>query len=147
MALTIDSISINNQPFVFKEDEDGQVVEYRGKQYKSLTDLVKDAAFLSDAQYLPSFVKIANFIFKGGEFVVIDDVAAFKEKYESLIKHFTQYGKYETSEIDAPKIDAAKGKAIFFAWRVGSMVPYKVTCTFPYSGPSAEYAYTLLKPA
>lgn len=145
MNSIIQTERIKQHSFTFMY-EDGQrpLIEYQGESYDQLTELVKKAAVLSDPHYLRQFIKIANFLLRGLQFDVIEDTADFQQKYQENANNSPpEYGFYDVSSIHAPEV--REGDVIFFAEQNTSGVPYRVTCTYPFTGEFAHYAYSLLK--
>lgn len=145
MTSIIQQETINNEQFLFIYNENtGQCVEYKGKQYSSLTDLVHDVPFLSDPKNIVAFCKIANFIFRGLEFNFIEDIAKYQKLYHEVFsKILPEYGIYDLTPMQKPKIE--NGKAVFYVENSGTHVPYHASCTFPFKDKSARYDYELLK--
>lgn len=146
MTVLLMTENINDHSFFMKLDTSTRepFIEYKGKSYQALTELVQDADILSDVNHLQALAKIANFLFRGAEFEVIDDIAYFKNGYAAVVKAAPQYGEYDVSVIHSPAVK--DGKLSFFVEHSTMHVPYRVTCTYPYHGKDACYSYSLLKP-
>lgn len=142
MKTTVSTEEIQKQQFTLAfDDSDQPVIEFQGREYSSLTDLVAATPLLSDAKFLPQYTHIANFLLTGIGFMVIDDPVAFRRRYEKNAGKLTpEYGVYDISSIREPYIE--NGKLIFFAENNASGVPYKVTSPFPMDG--SECSYDLL---
>lgn len=146
MTILVQTETIQQSSFQLKCEEisGAPLVEYQGKQYCDLTELVKDAGTFNDATYLAEFVRIANFIFKGRQFNVIENISDYQEKYKNVYRNrLSEYGIYDTSEIKEPFLK--DGKAIFFVEHSTIHVPFRVICTYPFTGNEAKYSYSLLK--
>lgn len=144
MTVVTTTINVNQSVFNLKFDEriGEPYVEFEGENYADLTKLVNAASFLSDQSNLKSFILIANFLFRGNEFEVIEDIADFQKRYSVIAKRLPHYGIYDISVVKPPVVK--DGLAIFFAEHSTMHVPYRVTCTYPYIG-KAHYNYGLLK--
>lgn len=144
MSTVIQKEVILDKSFTFLNDENSDpAIEFGGQTYKKLADLTGKIPFLSDKKHLKEFVRIANFLFTGQEFAIIDDVAAYQKRYRANAGKLTsEYGIYDVSSIKDPFLE--NGKVIFYAEKKSSGVPYKVICTYPYTDENAECAYTLL---
>ena len=82
-------------------------------------------------------------MFTGGDFTLIEKPVDYKNHYAQTAGKFThEYGIYDVSSIRRPFIE--NGKAVFFAEKNSSGVPYKVFVTFPFNDCNAECSYTLL---
>lgn len=144
MSTIVQTEVISDKKFTLVFDEDGSpAVDFENKHYRKLPELVAKASFLSDPRNLRQFVRIANFLFTGQEFMLIENVAEYQKRYRANAGKLTrEYGIYDVSSLKDPYVE--KGKAIFFAEKNSSGVPYKVICTYPFDDESAECAYTLL---
>lgn len=139
---------LQNQQFGFiLDDNERPAIEFEGKQYNDMTDLVKAAPALSDPKNLRQFIHIANFLFTGLDFMIIEDnVQEYQSRYRSNAGKLTrEYGIYDVSSLREPYLE--NGKLIFFAEKNSSGVPYKVICTFPFTSQGARCDYTLLPEA
>jgi hypothetical protein len=115
-------------------------IEYQGKNYSSLVDLIADAPFLADPSNLLQYIHIANFLFTGLDFSVIEDAEDYKKRYQtSAGKFIREYGIYDVTSISTPYVEG--NNLIFFAENNSSGVPYKAVSTYPYArGGNSEYA-------
>lgn len=145
MNVTLMTLAIGPRVFslVFDEGARTSYVEYQKKNYRDLVDLVHEVKGLSEVKNLSIFVKIANFMFQGSDFEVIEDIQEFKNRYASFSQHLSQYGKYDISEIEGPKI--VDGTVVFYVEHQAMHIPYRVTCTYPFEHKNARYCYELLK--
>lgn len=144
MSTIVQTEVIQGKRFAFVYEANGRsAIDYEGTQYRNLDELVKKVPTLADPKNLKQFIRIANFLFTGQEFMLIDDPAEYQKRYRANAGKLTkEYGIYDVSSIKTPYIE--NGKVIFFAEKNSSGVPYKVICTFPFNSPAAECAYTLL---
>lgn len=134
---------VNQEKFIFIfEDVKRPSIEYRGVTFYSLAELIQKATFLSDSRYFDQFIRIANFLFRGLEFDVIDDINEFKKRYQENANHTPpEYGVYDITSMVQPVV--TEGKALFFVEKNATGIPYRVVCTYPYADEFSEYSYSL----
>lgn len=140
MSTAVHSEMINGQKFnLVWEENDQPAVEYKGHAYNSLAELIAAAPFLAESKYLQHYVRVANFLFTGLDFLVIENAEEYKQRYlRNAGKLTKEYGIYDPSSIKEPYVE--NGKLIFFAENNSSAVPYKVISTYPYQkGGSCDY--------
>jgi hypothetical protein len=141
MSSAIHTEMIQDKKFVLVwGSSDQPEIEHEGKTYSSLVDLIADSPFLADSSNLMQYIRIANFLFTGLDFSVIEDAEDYKKRYQANAGKFTrEYGIYDASSISKPYVEG--NKLIFFAENNSSGVPYKAMSTYPYArGGTAEYA-------
>ncbi len=114
-----------------------------------LADLIKEVPELQNKANLIKLVKIANFLYKGTQYEIIEDPEAYIEEYNKIIENensiyelspyaLIRYGIFDVSEIQLPKIK--DNQLIFY---VSSKIPYIVKLNYPI-GAHPQITYELL---
>ena len=148
-SITIFSIKLEGREFKFKKDQNGHpFIVCDTKPYKSLLDLIKAFPKLKNKEKLNKLAQFANFMIKGTEFVCIDCVKTFKEKYkqqldfkknsyDSSLFKIPYYGVFDVDELKSPNID---DNALIYYVINFQNVPYRATCQLSSdSDPVAKY--------
>lgn len=128
------------------------MIQYESRYYHSFNELINTFPHpLTDD--LKLFAEMANFMFKGDEFSVIDDIEAFKKAYHTQIQRektrfivaeqrLSEYGIFDLSSLHSPRLEAQQ--FIFFVKNDFNQLPYKVTCTLSSHEQTSHVHYTLL---
>ncbi len=136
-------VRINSKEFFLERLLETFYVRFEGKRYDNLTDLQTDAPLLQDVRHLTQFAIIANFFFTGGEYEFISNPASFKKEYKIIqIKNRHPYGVYDSSSIEEPIIQ--QQVLIFYVKHRPSGVPYKASCSYPFTDKNQVFTYQLL---
>lgn len=145
MTAIMSTVNINQDTFLLKFDQrtNAPTIEFKGKKYTSLEELLNECPTLANGKNLIQFCKIANFLFRGTEFDVIEDIPQFQKRYPVISKVLPQYGVFDITAIKPPEIK--NGQLVFYAEHSTMHVPYCVTSTYPFKGEDACYSYSLLK--
>ncbi len=140
----IQIIKIEDREFALTINGDVSVIEFEGQSYTDMQHLQDAAQILSDSKHAKEFAAIANFLFTGLEFEIINDPISFKKEYQKIIDVGSNpYGLYDVTQIENAALTNL-GTIVFFVQNVVTRVPYKVTCTYPYNGVRPSFSYQLL---
>ena len=129
-----------------------------GTLHTSVTTLIEEFPFLTKAQNLLLFAKLANFLFKGLDYEVIEDVEKYKQEYLDQIDSesesfelppfaLTSYGgEFDVKEISPPylkkdKAESDKHVLVFYATQ---RIPYRISCEFSLGSDDFSYRCELL---
>ena len=130
------------------------VVKVEANSYHQIWVLAHANPFLHDPAALPYFCEIANFLWKGGDFELIDSIPLFQMDYNKRILfeqthqadllpyRVTDYALFDLSSMHSPKIE--ESSALFFVYNKATGIPYRVVCPFPYTAVSTFVHYQLL---
>lgn len=90
-------------------------------------------------------MKVANFLFSGIRFEVIEDISAYVKRYARLLAEdprIAAYGNFDVSVIKPPAVK--DGMALFYVEEIATGLPYRVQCSYPYTDARQPFVYTLL---
>lgn len=119
-------------------DKEKRSVRWQGEEYDSLARLIKSCEGLH--QDLLALATVANYLFQGLSFVVIDNPQHFRQSYEARLSWEEQhpeqmawaqlrdFGAFDLSAMDFPKIE--EGRLVFYAFHRQSALPYVVKCSY-----------------
>lgn len=135
-------------------NEQVPLAEFQNQMYPHVWLLIQQLPLLSNADYLGEFSQISNFLWKGLEFQIIEqivDYQSFYLKQVELEKKFpsdvfpyrlTDYKLFDVSVMHKPLLE--NGKLIYFVYHISTGLPYRVICPFPYTSPSSLVHYQTL---
>lgn len=127
----------------FLLDEGKPFIAWNGQSEERLERVVKRIPEIS--QNLGDFAKIANFLFSGIRFEVIEDIDTYVARFERLLvadPRLADYGTFDVSEIQHPVVK--KDTLLFYVEEIATGLPYRVQCPYPYMDSKQPFAYELL---
>ncbi|MCE5317745.1 MAG: hypothetical protein LLG04_10385 [Parachlamydia sp.] len=143
MKTLYDEMTIGAHKLQFLLDEGKPSLAWNGQSEERLERVVKQ--FPEISQNLGDFAKIANFLFSGIRFEVIEDIATFVERYQRLLfadPRLAAYGTFDVSKIQLPVVK--KDRLFFYVEEIATGLPYRVKCPYPYMDSEQPFAYELL---
>lgn len=122
-----------------------------GKKYREVNSLIEEFPELEKENNIDKLARLANFLFQGTTYHVIDNVETFKEAYLTRIEfeknsldympmRLIDHGVFDVNGMHPPKIEGTD--LIFYAKDDHTGVPYRVT--YPIGNPNTKAAYQLL---
>lgn len=138
-------VRIDSGEIAFKVDDDSKsVVEYKGNTYRGIPQLLEAIPALKEKEHLLELSKVINFLAKGWQFSIIENITEAKDLYHRRLEaekdEPLQRGEFDWTKVSLPKYEGEK--AIFFATDDTTGVPYEVN-VFLQRNP-IEVAYNLL---
>ncbi len=129
-------------------EEGKRVVDYNGIHYKQLSALVSACPEVRQQEHRNEFARVANFLFKGLTYEVIDDIAAFKKEYRERVAkeangldtrgpRISDYGLFDVSGMHGPQI--RDDKMVFYVRHSKTELPYEVSVALSPNRKKASY--------
>lgn len=125
-------------------------VGYKEKSFRTLYALID--AFPQLAENFSKSAELANFLMRGMDFQLIEDIEAFKLSYHEQLAsnlnenddkpHLADYGHFDLSSLHPPRLN--NGQLVFFVKGGHTHLPYQVSVSFPMPTSSQPSAYSLL---
>lgn len=146
MKTTYRELKVGSHDLKLGWDDSGSPVVVDGKhEIGYLDELVKKIPELTNPSYVESFAIIANFLFSGYDYEVIEDLEHFANHYRRRLQEdpsLAEYGVFDIDVIQKPSV--SDHNAIFYVEQLSTGVPFRVSCPFPYVNRSRPFAYTPL---
>lgn len=155
MKTSIQTLYVHKNEINFFFDKSNlPVIEINGQVYQSLPHLFIKFPLLFDCHCLERAAQIINFLAKGLEFQLIDNIEAYKDDYRERLEssqlellsemdEFTHdYIHFDLSSMHQPKL--FDGCLVFFAKHDLTGFPYKVSLVFPINDENPDIDYELL---
>lgn len=128
-------------------------ISYNGTLYQELPLLLKACPALLSQDHLLIYCQVANFLFAGVLYDVIDNPTSFKARYhatpplnemveDSTILARPLLGPFNISEIALPRVSGAT--VTYYVEDTYNNVPYRVRCPYPYHDTNIAVDYDLL---
>jgi hypothetical protein len=121
------------------------MLKYKNDVYQNMSELLRDFPDLIVPENAFLLAKLCNFMSKGLEFKVIEDIEEYKKKYRACIEYeqthtvinshrLVDFGVFDVSIINVPHL--TPHQFIFFVCHEYNYLPFRVTYALP---PSREY--------
>jgi len=140
---------------IFLELHDGSpFAKFRDEWLSHLWILCKKCPLLTNIAYIKPFALIANFLWKGDGFQVIEQIEEYQNFYYQQIEmennnptdvfpfRLTDYQIFDVSVMHSPQV--IDESLHFFVYHALSGLPYRVVCPFPYTSLSTLVHYQIL---
>lgn len=130
------------------------LVEFENQYIHHIWILSQQITLLTDVAYLNEFSQISNFLWKGLQFLFIDQIAEYQNFYLTQVElekkqpndvfayRLTDYKIFDISVMCEPHINA--GHLHYFVYQAETGIPYRVVCPFPYTSLSTLVHYQIL---
>lgn len=138
-------IRVGRQPLQLELDEGEAKVNFQGRNFDRLSDLVEALPEISDPRFLSAFAVVANFLFSGMRYETIEEITRFCSIYKRRLEgnsDIKKYGVFDLTAMKAPYIE--EGQAIIYVEELSTGLPYKLLVPYPYHDPLYPFEYTLL---
>lgn len=138
-------IKLDKDLFQLELDENHPQVSVDGRKYTHLDKLCEAFPQFTKSSNVGALAVIANFLFSGLNYEVIEDVNVFSERYKRLLKedpNVEEFGQFNIAEVKLPRVEGKQ--MIFYVEAYSTGLPFKVTGPFPFTSNAKPFAYTLL---
>lgn len=153
-TLPVQTLSMGSHLIELVLQNKNPTITWNGKLYENLWSLVAELKELSDPIHIQSFALISNFFWKGTDYQLIDDIAAYQKEYGERVEYekkhpadifeyrLTDYKIFDVRYMHEPLVE--DGQIIYFVFNLKNGLPYRVVAPFPYEQESAVVHYQIL---
>lgn len=150
----IKELTLGSQCIRLVLNDETPLAEWKGNAYNHIWLLVQEIPNLSNATFLKEFSLISNFLWKGLQFQLIDEITHYQKFYKEQVElekksphaqypyRLTNYKIFDVSVMHEPRIE--KGQLYYFVFQTNTRLPYRVICPFPYEISSSIVHYQIL---
>lgn len=143
MKTLFSEMTIGAYKLQFILEEGKPLIAWNGLNEERLERVVQQIPGIS--QNLGDFATIANFLFSGIRFEVIEDIPKYVARYKKLLAEdprVAAYGIFDVSKIQITMVN--KGTLLFYVEEISTGIPYRVRCPYPYIDSRQAFAYEIL---
>lgn len=157
MKTCISKLDVNGEELRLNLDNETleRSVQYKGRELRSFDSLTTDFQELRSNRCIAALAAAANFLFRGMEFIVIEDPSGFKKRYIDRVKDeqtksktikpedsILSSGNFNLEGIVPPKIEG--GHLIFYVEDRNRGIPLKASCPLPFDNERDRFQYDKL---
>lgn len=155
MNQAIKTLALGEHPLLLGLSQNKPYVEVEGARFCLLWHLVHAYPRLSSLECVDLFAEVSNFLWKGVDFIYIQDIEAYRTFYWSQVEieqkqpadlfvyRLTDYPIFDLSVMRAPYINE-EGYLCYFVYQAATALPYRVVSPFPYTSTSTVVHYQIL---
>jgi len=138
-------VKVGKKSLSLELDEGKAKVVWNGQTFDRLDNLVKRLPEMGNPRFVEPFAIVANFLFSGLRYEVIEDISHFCANYKRLLKENAEAADYSVFDVSVIKKPIVEGtQAMIYVEELSTGLPFKLICPYPYTDHRVPFRYALL---